>query len=1046
MGVKRLDLPPILERLKTLVCTVFVAHKGLENIFVLGLENIFVLGQQVKTFIEVVSQNIKYKNANIELNVKSNITRLLDRKKDEDDANLFITGPVDLAEEDLAGSDGEAESEDERAHNNLLSDIGKLSKKKRMGAAPRSVRFSTREGGTEVNTQDILKRIGLPELEKTAKKLKTLSVPLEKVAVKRVKRAAGYDKVACESEKWAGLVHKRRTEEQLVFPLQQPDLRLYTAIKSDAKMRSDLEKEVYALLQGAKLVEDKQEANEKKERERALSLEELKERNRLLWKEREQRRRIQRKAWMQNKNKSRKFHRLLRKDRLKKQRQELEELQKSNPEAALGKLEELERARVQERMTLRHKHSKWAHLQGLRVARDETARSALKENQSMHQDLVAKRKMDDSSGDEEEDEEMLKEKLESLRKEKQDAIEAGLFDPSNPWTANLLRQTPGRAEVTPESAIDDSFTNFKRFWDEVNRRRLIEKKALEVVAEKERRAQANEKENDDDEGEDHSDESVEETTEKDEKEVEEPGNEMNGDAEKTEVKVAGKKKKKIKKAKDGSQEGSTSNDKTDAEVDKENLVKEGDQKALKKTKAKKKQKKQKNVDDNLKTSSEDAKKLKKAKKNEAMKNDNDTDSLEKSKTEGKKMATKKEKVKKKEKTKKKKGKKTEEQKEENGTEIKTDSKESEDLEDLEDHLVSIDNMFSRAEIGLQKKLKRKLEKLGIGTKEEWTVVKSKKRQKKTESSLPKIEEFEFSTSKSQDNIDEGLEQVRTLEDIDNLQQRSEEKDVLQKAVQVLKSNRDAKSVKGALQNGTGTNSQSDKKAPSKAAKLDPSKFLQVDAKVLRAAMPNTISEGIGLDDDDEDDEGEDANDVIQQAFAEDYLVDEFKSAKDEAIERDKPKALSLVLPGWGEWTGPNIQVSKRKKRRFAANMPKPPPRKDDTMGNVIYNEKADVHSNLRKAMVSELPYPFSRVQDFEASIRAPVGRMFIPEKQHQKLTMPPVVTKMGAVIEPMTEEELLKNKDVYEQKQKREELAEKKRKGKLRNRAKRQKKKEKSVK
>ncbi|XP_068232584.1 uncharacterized protein [Palaemon carinicauda] len=64
--------------------------------------------------------------------------------------------------------------------------MGKLSKKKkRMGAAPRSVRFSTREGAAEVKTGDILKRISLPELEKAVRKVHTLATPLEKVTVKR---------------------------------------------------------------------------------------------------------------------------------------------------------------------------------------------------------------------------------------------------------------------------------------------------------------------------------------------------------------------------------------------------------------------------------------------------------------------------------------------------------------------------------------------------------------------------------------------------------------------------------------------------------------------------------------------------------------------------------------------------------------------------------------------------------------------------------------------------------------------------------------------
>lgn len=62
----------------------------------------------------------------------------------------------------------------------------------------------------------------------------------------------------------------------------------------------------------------------------------------------------------------------MRRERLKKQKAELEQLQKTDPEAALEKLEELERARVQERMTLRHKTSKWAHLQSFRATKDKS--------------------------------------------------------------------------------------------------------------------------------------------------------------------------------------------------------------------------------------------------------------------------------------------------------------------------------------------------------------------------------------------------------------------------------------------------------------------------------------------------------------------------------------------------------------------------------------------------------------------------------------------------------------------------------------------------
>lgn len=52
--------------------------------------------------------------------------------------------------------------------------------------------------------------------------------------------------------------------------------------------------------------------------------------------------------------------------------------------------------------------------------------------------------------------------------------------------------------------------------------------------------------------------------------------------------------------------------------------------------------------------------------------------------------------------------------------------------------------------------------------------------------------------------------------------------------------------------------------------------MQVESKHLVTAMPDNVAQsGEGLDDE-EDEEMEDAEDVIREAFADDYLIDEFK--------------------------------------------------------------------------------------------------------------------------------------------------------------------------
>lgn len=71
---------------------------------------------------------------------------------------------------------------------------------------------------------------------------------------------------------------------------------------------------------------------------------------------------------------------------------------------------------------------------------------------------------------------------------------------------------------------------------------------------------------------------------------------------------------------------------------------------------------------------------------------------------------------------------------------------------------------------------------------------------------------------------------------------------------------------------------------------------------------------------------------------------------------------------------------------------------------------------IKKHLVSELPFPFTSVQDYEASIRAPIGRDFVPEKTFSKFVQPAVKTKMGKIIEPMSEEVLAMKKSLQKRK------------------------------
>ena len=56
--------------------------------------------------------------------------------------------------------------------------------------------------------------------------------------------------------------------------------------------------------------------------------------------------------------------------------------------------------------------------------------------------------------------------------------------------------------------------------------------------------------------------------------------------------------------------------------------------------------------------------------------------------------------------------------------------------------------------------------------------------------------------------------------------------------------------------------------------------------------------------------------------------------------------------------------------------------------------------------MNQLPYPFVSVEQFEKSIRAPLGKTWNPETAHRELVKPKVVTKLGKIITPIDKSEV----------------------------------------
>lgn len=180
--------------------------------------------------------------------------------------------------------------------------------------------------------------------------------------------------------------------------------------------------------------------------------------------------------------------------------------------------------------------------------------------------------------------------------------------------------------------------------------------------------------------------------------------------------------------------------------------------------------------------------------------------------------------------------------------------------------------------------------------------------------------------------------------------------------------------------------------------INPDEFMKTNKIHLKTTLPD-IEQG----EDDETDAAMEKQLTIAEAFEDDDILNDFQQENADENEKKQPKDIDLTLPGWGSWGGSGI---KPRTKKLIIKFPKEEQRREENKGHVvIVDEKND---GLRKHQVSTLPFPFTSVKDYEAALRAPVGREFVPEIAHNLLTKPAVTTQLGTIIKPMNKDVLLR--------------------------------------
>lgn len=153
--------------------------------------------------------------------------------------------------------------------------------------------------------------------------------------------------------------------------------------------------------------------------------------------------------------------------------------------------------------------------------------------------------------------------------------------------------------------------------------------------------------------------------------------------------------------------------------------------------------------------------------------------------------------------------------------------------------------------------------------------------------------------------------------------------------------------------------------------------------------------------------------LVARAFATPDMEAEFAAQKEDEMDFDasllqgkKGKNNLVIKAGWGSWVGMGVQERKPSPKEIAAKAAQAAvidaakkARKDASLPTVILNEKRQ--KSGAKLKVAQVPYPFTSKEQYERSMRQPLGREWNTTQSLRDLTKRDVLLKAGTIIDPM---------------------------------------------
>ncbi|KAF4555040.1 Utp14-like protein [Elsinoe fawcettii] len=201
----------------------------------------------------------------------------------------------------------------------------------------------------------------------------------------------------------------------------------------------------------------------------------------------------------------------------------------------------------------------------------------------------------------------------------------------------------------------------------------------------------------------------------------------------------------------------------------------------------------------------------------------------------------------------------------------------------------------------------------------------------------------------------------------------------------------------------------------------PSPALNNNSKLPKSSSaPNTSARPTLTTHDSASDSEPDTNPILNQAqqqqayharaFAGDNVSLAFENDKAALAHSEDEQETSTHLPGWGSWAGSGLSKSIRKRNEKQKHNPlfktkvdgvRQADRRDAKLKNVIISEKQERRG--KKYLATQLPHEFERKEQYERSLRVPLGPEWTTKETFQRGTRPRVVVKgvVGAIERPL---------------------------------------------